>query len=187
MYTRSAVLLTGVLTSGVVMFGHAQGVSPSGLGRPPSATELRDWDLSVGPDGTELPEGTGTAKQGVLVFTRRGCATCHGPTGREGPAHALVGGAVTRSSNYFPILYWPFAPSVWDYIRRAMPYDRPGHLTPDEVYALTAFLLHQNGIIGEDDVMDRDSLPKVQMPHRNDYTVPEVWTPDHPRGFRILP
>ena len=82
---------------------------------------------------------------------------------------------------------WPFAPTIWGYIHRAMPYDRPGHLTVDEVYGLTAFLLHRNGIIEEDDVMDADTLPAVQMPHRADYTVPEPWTPGTPRGFHIVP
>lgn len=87
------------------------------------------------------------------------------------------------STNYFPIAYWPFAPPIWDYIHRAMPYDRPGHLTADEVYALVAFLLYRNGIIQEGDVMDAKSLPTVQMPHRAEYKGPAPWTPATPRGF----
>ena len=124
--------------------------------------------------------------EGALVFARRGCTTCHGPTGTEGPSVALVGGQVTSFTNYWPISHWPFAPSIWDYIRRVMPYDRPGILTVDEAYAVTAFLLYRNGIIGEDDVMDAESLPLVEMPHRDDYEVPEPWTPDTRRGFEIL-
>lgn len=162
---------------------------PSGLGRPPTPSELRAWDLSVGPEGLELPPGKGTAAQGALVFTQRGCAACHGPTGVEGPGPALVGGSAGLATNYFPIRYWPFAPSIWDYIMRAMPYDKPGYLTVDEVYALTAFLLAKNDIIEENDVMDPRTLPKVQMPHRADYKGPSpaTWTPDTPRGFKVLP
>jgi len=161
--------------------------SPSGLGRPPTQAELRVWDISIGPNGAELPPGRGDAVQGALVFTQRGCAGCHGPTGIEGPAPVLIGGKPTLSTNYFPIAYWPFAPPIWDYINRAMPYDRPGHLTANEVYALVAFLLHRNGIIGEGEVMDAQSLPKVQMPHRAAYKGPSPWSPDTPRDFRILP
>jgi S-disulfanyl-L-cysteine oxidoreductase SoxD len=160
--------------------------SPSGLGRAPTANETKAWDISIGPDGAELPPGSGNATQGALVFTQRGCSDCHGPTAKEGPALVLVGGTPTLSTNYFPIAYWPYAPSIWDFIRRAMPYNRPGRLTADEVYALTAFLLYRNGIIQEDDVMDAKSLPKVQMPHRTEYKPPEPWTPATPRPFKIV-
>jgi cytochrome c len=135
-------------------------------------------DISIGPDGAELPAGSGTATQGALVFTQRACSTCHGPTGVEGPANELVGGKPSPSSSYFPINHWPYATMIWDFIHRAMPYDRPGRLTADEAYALTAFLLFRNGIIQEDDVMDAKSLPKVQMPHRAAYKPPaEPWKP----------
>jgi cytochrome c len=98
-----------------------------------------------------------------------------------------VGRKVTLSDNYYPIAYFPFAPMIWDYIHRAMPYDRPGRLTADECYALTAFLLFKNGIIQEDDVMDAKSLPTVQMPHRAEYREPAPWKPGTARGFKILP
>ena len=160
-----------------------EAASPSGLGRPPTVAELRDG--LVGPEGADLPEGRGTAAEGEAVFTRRACTTCHGPTGTEGPAVALVSGQVSTFTNYWPISHWPFAPSIWDYIRRVMPYDRPGILTVDETYAVTAFLLYRNGIIEEDDVMDAESLPLVKMPYRDDYEVPEPWTPDTRRGFEI--
>ena len=180
----TAVTLVMAMVPGAV--GRAQSTAgSSGLGRAPTEAELRD--SLVGPDGQELPEGTGVAADGGIVFARRGCATCHGPTGSEGPAVALVGGEVTTRTNYWPILHWPHAPSIWDYIRRAMPYDRPGTLTVDEVYAVTAFLLYRNGIIEEDDVMDARRLPMVQMPHRAEYVVPEPWTPQTPRGFEIVP
>lgn len=162
------------------------GDGPNHIGRPPTARELAQWDISIGPDGAELPPGSGTATQGALVFTQRDCSTCHGPTGVEGPANVLVGGEPTISSSYFPIVHWPFATMIWDFIHRAMPYDHPGRLTDDEAYALTAFLLFRNGIIEEDDVMDATSLPRVQMPHRSNYTVPEPWEPGTPKGMQVL-
>ena len=157
---------------------------PSGLGRPASARDIAAQDISIGPDGAELPPGSGNATQGALAFTQRACSTCHGPTGKEGPAPVLVGGKGGFEESYFPIVTWPYATMIWDFVHRAMPYDRPGRLTPDEAYALTAFLLYRNGIIQEDDVMDAKSLPKVQMPHRSEYKVPEPWTPGTPRGLQ---
>ena len=184
MCTASALTLAAAMLPAAVVLAQ-ETFSPSGLGRAPTAAELRD--RLVGPDGLELPEGSGTAEQGVMVFARRGCVVCHGPTGSEGPAVSLVGGEVTSRTNYWPIVHWPFAPSIWDFIHRVMPYDRPGTLTVDEVYAVTAYLLHRNGIIEEADVMDAQSLPMVQMPHRADYQRPEQWTPETPRGFEIIP
>ena len=140
-------------------------------------------DISVHPDGTELPAGSGNATQGALAYTQRGCSACHGPTGKEGPAPNLIGGEPVIATSYYPIVHWPFAPMIFDWVKRAMPYDRPGRLTANEAYALTAFLLFQNKIIQEEDVMDAKSLPKVQMPHRNLYKVPEPWKPGTPRGF----
>ena len=184
MYTASALALVAAMLSAAV--ARAQETSsPSGLGRAPTAAELRD--TLVGPDGRGLPQGSGTAEQGVMVFARRGCVACHGPTGSEGPAVSLVGGQVTSRTNYWPISHWPFAPSIWDYIHRVMPYNQPGILTVDEVYAVTAYLLHRNGIIEEGDVMDAQSLAMVKMPHRADYKRPEPWTPETPRGFEIVP
>jgi cytochrome c len=159
--------------------------SPSGLGRAATRAELQAWDISIGPDGAELPAGGGNATQGSLVFAQRGCASCHGPTGTEGPGPVLVGRKSLPSDNYFPIQYFPFAPMIWDYIRRAMPYDHPGHLTANESYALTAFLLYKNGIIQEAEVMDPKTLPNVQMPHRAEYREPAPWKPGTPRGFKI--
>ena len=179
----AAVAAAGVLLLGAAL--HARQTSPSGLGRPPTAAEQRD--SIVDPDGAELPPGSGAPAQGEMVFGRRGCSTCHGPTGSEGPSIRLVGGDVTTRTNYWPIRHWPFAPSIWDYIRRVMPYDRPGVLTDDETYAVTAYLLYRNGIIGENDVMDAESLPQVRMPRRDDYVPPGDWTPDTRRGFEIVP
>ena len=158
--------------------------SPSGLGRPLTAAEERD--RIVGPDGADLPPGSGNAAEGAIVFERRGCSICHGPTGEEGPSISLVGGDVTTRTNYWPIRHWPFAPSIWDYIRRVMPYDRPGILSDDETYAVTAYLLYRNDIISEEAVMDAESLPRIRMPSRDDYVMPGPWTPETRRGFPSL-
>ena len=186
---RGARLRFAIALVAAGLFGGAahaqQEASPSGLGRPPTAAEMSD--RIVGPDGADLPEGSGNAAEGAMVFARRGCSTCHGPTGEEGPSIALVGGDVTTRTNYWPIRHWPFAPSIWDYIRRVMPYDRPGILTDGEAYAVTAYLLYRNDIISEEDVMDAQTLPQVRMPRRDDYVMPGTWTPDTRRGFPIEP
>jgi hypothetical protein len=182
----SAATIAVAIAFGATIAAQQASPPPSGLGRPPTAAELRAWDLSIGPDGAELPAGGGTVAQGEMVFTQRGCAACHGPTATEGPGPVLVGAKPTMSTNYFPIEYWPFAPSIWDYINRAMPYDKPGILTANEVYAVLAFLLNRNGIF-RDDTLDAKSLRQVRMPHRDDYKGPSPWTPSTRRGFTIVP
>lgn len=126
---------------------------------------------AIPPDGAGLPDGSGTVSGGAELFAQR-CAHCHGATGSEGPEDVLVGpdlpvygpDAVRNIGNY-----WPYATTVYDFIQRAMPFDRPGTLTPEEIYAVTAWLLNQNGIIPEDAVMDRDTLPAVEMPNRDNF------------------
>jgi cytochrome c len=162
------------------------------LGRVPTASEIHAWDTAVGPDGKELPPGSGSAKEGARIFEIRGCAGCHGPTGVEGPAPRLVGGVGSLTTDK-PLRtvgsFWPFATSIWDFINRAMPLNQGGYLSPDEVYALTAFLLQRNGIIQESDVLDAKSLPNVQMPNRDGYRPPPIseWKPGMPRPFRVEP
>jgi S-disulfanyl-L-cysteine oxidoreductase SoxD len=151
-----------------------------GVGRTPTAEELKAIDIEVLPDGRGLPPGRGTAERGKTVYASR-CVTCHGATGKEGPQDVLVGGQGTLASAK-PIKtvgsYWPYATTLWDYINRAMPFDHPGTLPPDDVYATTAYLLYINGIVGERDVMDAATLPRVQMPNRNGF-VPDS-RPDVP-------
>ena len=158
------------------------------IGRAPTPDEVRAIDISISPEGKELPPGRGTAKEGAPIYAKK-CAACHGKNASEGgksgdPARPfappLVGGRGTLTSPN-PVRtiesYWPLATTVWDYINRGMPRKQEGTLTPDEVYALTAFLLYRGGIIKEDDVMDAKSLPKVQMPNRNGFVPakPERW------------
>ena len=158
-----------------------------GVGRTPSEEEIRAWDISVGPTGAELPPGRGTAKDGAQLYVQKGCAGCHGKTGTEGPAPPLVGKADPKTTGVWergrivPIRA-PFATIVWDFINRGMPLGKEGSLTPDEVYALTAFLLYKNDVIkSEDEVMDAQSLPKVKMPIGDDYASLPDWKPRTPR------
>jgi S-disulfanyl-L-cysteine oxidoreductase SoxD len=155
-----------------------------GVGRTPSAEEIRALDISIGPTGEELPPGRGTAREGAQVY-RAKCAGCHGATGIEGKAPILKSKAAPdvelwRRGRILP-LRAPFATTVWDYINRAMPLNREGTLTHDEVYALTAFLLNINGVIPEDEVIDAKSLPKVKMPIGDRYAPLPEWKPKTPR------
>jgi cytochrome c len=191
--------------------GSAQ--SPTyGVGRTPTAEEIRAWDISISPTGKELPPGRGTAKEGAQVYVQKGCAGCHGRTGSGGRAPTLISSkfsskdASTATSgapanamadmthNAPPCLapcvndsntmslHSPFATVIWDYINRGMPIGKEGTLTPNEVYALTAFLLYKNEVIGEDEVLDQQSLPKVKMPNHDGFALPaEEWKHGRPR------
>jgi mono/diheme cytochrome c family protein len=142
-----------------------------GVGRPPTSEEINAWDLTVGPDGKNLPPGSGTAADGRAIFEQR-CATCHGAKGDDPKYYVLVGGRGTLAKDE-PLKtigsFWPYATTVWSYIRRAQPLDAPGSLTADQVYAVTAYLLHLNGIVGETDIMDARTLPQVRMPNREGF------------------
>src|SRR5262245_3447559 len=154
----------------------AQSPKYPNVGRTATEKEIRDWSLIISRDGKELLPGSGNAKQGAVVVAGRGCAQCHGPTGLEGPAPRLVADEKTLEGG---LREQPYATIIWDFINRAMPLRQEGLLTPNEVYAVTAFLLYRNGIIREDQVMDAKSLPKVQMPHRDKAPVPDA-PHDHP-------
>ncbi len=142
-----------------------------GLGRAATDEEIRAWNIDVSPTGEGLPPGQGTAKQGAQVFAAK-CAMCHGPTGTEGPKDRLVGGQGTLTTGK-PIKtigsYWPYATTLYDFINRAMPFNAPGSLNPDEIYSVIAWLLFQNGIIKEEAVIDARTLPQIQMPNRNGF------------------
>jgi hypothetical protein len=154
------------------------------LGTTLSQEEIRGFDFMIGPEGKELPPGSGTAKDGADIFAKR-CAACHGANGQGGVASRLVMGTPGnpyrgpfKDTERSATSYYPYATIAWDYINRAMPPTRPGSLTPDEVYGLVAFLLYRNGIIQETDALDAKSLPKIEMPNRNGFApaVP-VWPP----------
>src|SRR5215216_4723045 len=156
-----------------------------GVGRTPTAEEIRRMDISISPTGDELPPGRGTAKEGVKVFEAKGCTACHGEAGLGGMAPALQ----SKKSADVPIwererilpLRAPFATIVWDFINRGMPVGQEGTLIPDEVYSLMAYLLFLNKVIPEDEVLDKQSLPKVKMPIGDDYAKLHEWQPRTPR------
>ena len=142
-----------------------------GLGREATPAEVAAWDVSISPDGTGLPPGRGTPAQGAVIYAQK-CQNCHGEKGGGQPNDRLVGGQGTLASKA-PVRtigsYWPYAMTLFDYDRRAMPYTQSHSLTDDEVYAVTAYLLHLNGIIAEMSVMDAVTLPKVRMPNRENF------------------
>ena len=142
-----------------------------GAGRPPTPEEMREFGAAIAPDGTGLPQGSGTSSAGRVLFSAN-CARCHGEKGEGGVGPRLAGGQGSLATAK-PVKtvgsFWPYATTVWDYINRAMPFDQPGKLKPDEVYAVVAYILDLNGIIGPNEVMDARSLPKVRMPNRDGF------------------
>ncbi len=161
------------LLAGCVMTNRPAEEEPArlGLGQPATAEDIRLWNIDVAPSGEGLPPGRGTVPQGATVYAAK-CARCHGASGTEGPMDRLVGGQHSLATTA-PVKtigsYWPYATTLYDYIHRAMPLDAPQSLTPDEVYSVTAWLLHQNGIIAENAVIDSATLPAIQMPNRHGF------------------
>ena len=184
---RLTLVIVGCAAS-VMLWSAAAGAGPAAdqsptyhVGRAPTAEELRAIDIEITPDGKGLPPGRSTAAAGKAVYTRR-CETCHGPTGTEGPQETLAGGKGSLATAH-PVKtvgsYWPYATTLWDYVRRAMPFDHPGTLTDDEIYGATAYVLFLNGIVGEQDVINESTLPQIKMPNREGF-VPDA-RPDVPR------
>ena len=154
-----------------VTAGAALAESPH-LGNPISQADLAEWDINILPDGTNLPPGRGKAADGAKIFAEK-CALCHGDNGQGGHAARLVGGPAKASLDGGKTIanYWPYATTLFDFIRRAMPYTQPRSLSDQEVYALVALVLAENKLIGEDDEMNATTLPKVQMPNRDNFVV----------------
>ena len=175
MFTHKLVAaLAAALALGIAAPAAAQN---AGLGKPVAEAEIKQWDIAVLPDGTNLPPGSGTPAQGAKIFAEK-CSACHGDAGKGGVAAyfpALVGGQpLTGGIDTVKTIanYYAYATTVFDYTRRAMPYNMPRSLTDDEVYALTAYILALNKLIGDNDVMDATTLPKVKMPNRDNYILP---------------
>jgi cytochrome c len=137
-----------------------------GLGKKISEADLANWDISVGPDGKTLPAGSGTPSQGATIFAQK-CEPCHGKDGNGGSNAALAN--PPGKNDRTMATYVPNATTIFDFTRRAMPWPQPKSLTNEEVYALTAYILFRNNIIGENDTMNAETLPKVQMPNRNGF------------------
>jgi mono/diheme cytochrome c family protein len=177
MPTRNLILLSGLWT---FVFGVAValGQGPN-LGRPISPADIAAWDIDIEPDGAGLPAGSGTAAKGASVFEEQ-CSACHGEGGKGAmtttsgaPAAPPVVSDVKRKGIDDTTLsianYWPYATTLFDYIRRSMPWTTPRSLTDDQVYALTAYILAQNKLIDAKQVIDAQTLPKVEMPNRNGF------------------
>jgi S-disulfanyl-L-cysteine oxidoreductase SoxD len=142
-----------------------------GFGRPATPQEIAGWDIDVSPSGAGLPPGQGDVRQGAAIFADK-CASCHGPRGEGKPMDQLVGG-VGRLRDKKPEKtvgsFWPYATTLFDFVRRAMPLNAPQSLTPDEVYAVSAYVLFLNGIVPQDATLDADTLAKIRMPNRDGF------------------
>jgi cytochrome c len=164
-WVGNLVVIVSLVVPGAWAAGGPGYRGPFGFGTVPSEREIKGRDIAVGPDGAGLPAGRGTVSVGEQVDQAK-CVTCHGPTGTEGPMDKLVGGKLpVKTIGSF----WPYATTMFDYIRRAQPFNQPGSLTDDEIYALTAWLLFRNQIITADQVIDAVTLPKVHMPNRHGF------------------
>src|SRR5260221_6032618 len=148
-----------------------------GVGKPINEADITAWNIEVLPDGTGLPAGSGTPTQGAAVYSQK-CAICHGENGVNPAAGMLplVGPSkFDRIDTMKTVPYYKYAPTLFDVVRRSMPYQMPKTLTNDELYALSAYILSLNKIIGDDDVMDAKTLPQVKMPNRDNFI---IWAPD---------
>jgi cytochrome c len=166
----AAALLAGALTSTAL----AGGDTP-GLGRPVTEADIKPWDISVMPDGSNLPPGSGTAAQGAKLYADKGCNLCHGDNGKGGPSNVLVGNPPLTADGIASLKtianFWAWPTTLFDYIRRAMPWPTPRTLSDDEVYALCAYLFAANNLIPQDQVMNAQTLPKVKMPNHDNFII----------------
>ncbi|MGB3582037.1 MAG: c-type cytochrome [Roseiarcus sp.] len=154
-----------------LVVGGARAGESYGIGREATPQEIAGWDIDVSPNGAGLPPGRGDVKQGEAIFAAK-CAACHGAHGEGKPTDRLVGGIGTLRDKK-PVKtvgsYWPYATTLFDYVRRAMPLNAPQSLTPDEVYAVSAYVLFLNGIVPQDAALDADNLAKINMPNRDGF------------------
>jgi hypothetical protein len=166
----SCAALTFALASSAALAAN----SPN-LGKPVTENDIKAWDITILPDGTGLPPGSGTAAQGAKLFDDKGCSLCHGKDARGGKSNELIGNpSLTEpgiDANKTIANFWGQASTLFDYIRRAMPWPTPHTLSDDEVYALCAYLLAGNAIIPQDEPMNAQTLPKVKMPNRNNFII----------------
>ena len=175
-YSVRLISRVTVMLALLLIAGSALAQSPK-LGKSISEADIKQWDIAILPDGTNLPPGSGTAAQGAKIYAEK-CVACHAEAGKGGGspgAGPLAGGAPL--SNGIDTLktignYYGYATTVFDYIRRAMPFNMPRSLSDDEVYALSAYILSLNKLIGDNDVIDAKSLPQVKMPNRDNYIIP---------------
>lgn len=172
-YSIAAAVVLSALAS------EAQAQSPYGIGHPATAAEIAGWNIDIGRDGGNLPKGSGSVSHGREVYAQQ-CASCHGDKGEGGLGDRLAGGQGTIGTPK-PIRtvgsYWPYAPTLFDYIRRAMPQNAPQSLSHDDVYAVSAYILNLNGLVEADATVDAKSLAAIKMPNRDRFvgdTRPDV-------------
>ena len=160
----TAMLLQAIVCSGCDQYATEEQNNPLfGLGAPASDSLIRKWDTDVRPDGEGLPPGAGDALAGKTVYVQK-CASCHGANADDNTFGKLVSRPGDTSKSKSVGTYWPYATTVFDYVRRAMPFNAPGSLTNDEVYALTAFILSGNSLIADSVKLNASLLPNIKMP-----------------------
>jgi hypothetical protein len=190
--THAALVISGIGLTAVIAFAQSKPAAPAapksyGIGRAATADEIKRLDIDVMPDGRGLPTGRGTVAEGAAIYAAK-CRSCHGANGEGAAFDRLVGRESGPNFNFAldPKLvktvgnYWPYATTLYDYTFRAMPFMQPGSLTPDETYALVAYILALNQIVPADAVMDQASLPKVKMPARDRFVV------DNRKGGKVV-
>jgi len=174
MPTRDKCRRKSLVAAGLILLlgGDAIAFEGPNLGLVTTPDDFAAWDISIAPDGAGLPPGSGTPVQGAIVYAAK-CAACHGDKGAGKPNDQLVGGQGTLTGDQIPLKtvgsFWPYATTIFDYVRRAMPLYESKSLTSDETYAVVAYLLQLNGIIAETDTIDAATLPKVRMPNRDGF------------------
>ena len=157
----------------LLLFGYGAALAQSpNLGKVASPEEIAPWDVSIGPDGVNLPPGSGTPQQGEQIYLAK-CLACHGERGSGKPNDQLAGGQGSLEPGHAPVKtvgsFWPYATTLFDYVRRAMPLNEPKSLRDEEVYAVVAYILRLNGVIGENDTIDAQTLPAIRMPNRDGF------------------
>jgi S-disulfanyl-L-cysteine oxidoreductase SoxD len=177
MSTRKLVVALALLALPLALGSRATAAETPKLGQPITEADITAWNIEVLPDGTGLPPGSGTAKQGAAVYSQK-CALCHGENGvnpKPGFVPMVGPSKFDRIDTMKTVPYYKYATTLYDVMRRSMPFPMPKTLTNEELYALSAYILALNKIIGEDEVMDAKSLPRVKMPNRDNFI---VWDPD---------
>jgi S-disulfanyl-L-cysteine oxidoreductase SoxD len=179
--SRRTMLLSAAVSFSLATLARAADAGSLGIGRTATPAEIAGWDIDVRADGQGLPPGRGSVREGEKLFAAT-CAVCHGAKGEGNPADQLAGGFGTLATSK-PVRtvgsYWPYSSTLFDYVRRAMPFNAPQSLTADQVYAISAYILYLNNIVTQDAVLDATSLPKVEMPNRNGFIRPDP-RPDVP-------
>src|SRR5262249_23356630 len=180
-YRPRTILVGAAVFFALTALARAADSGSLGIGQVASPSQIAGWDIDVRADGKGLPPGRGSVREGEKIFAES-CAACHGARGEGKPADRLVGGfgtLATSKPGRTVGSYWPYASTLFDYIRRAMPFNSPQSLTADQVYAVSAYILYLNNIVTEDTVLDATSLSGVEMPNRNGFTSPDP-RPDVP-------